>query len=204
MGKKGEATKQNILDTARIMLWKHDYHRITVDQIVAEAGVNKASFYNYFKSKEELALEALRKNYQATIEFVYEGAFSSTQDPIERLEQIYERVYNSHSDVYETEGHSPGCPFVNLGVEMAFENEKIRQEVNHIFEGICVYWAQIYEDAKRLGLTSFNIPSHEMGRRLHTVLNGAMVGSRVRKRPQEVLDAINTAKAVLGVQIVHL
>ena len=200
MPTKGELTKEKILDTARVMLWKNNYHGITVDMIVQQAGVNKASFYNYFSSKEELASLAIQKNYEYTREFIYDAAFAKTSNPIERLELIFKGVYRGHKKVYKEESNSPGCPFVNMGIELAFENEKIRIAVSKIFSGFYKYWAEIYKDTKSLGLTVKELEPNSMGKRLHSVLNGAMVSSRIHKRPEDILDAINTAKAVLGVE----
>lgn len=198
MGKKGEATKEKILDTARTMFWKQNYHGIKVDEIVKEAGVNKASFYHYFESKESLALEALHKNFTQTQEYVFDGAFEASDHPEKRLEEIFKRIYGSHKDVFDSEDKAPGCPFVNVGSELAYENEEIREKINEILETFYGYWTKIYIQAKEEGLTDVDIPKKQMGKRLHTILNGAMFSSRIHRRPKDVLDAIPVAKQILG------
>ncbi len=200
MGQKGEATKQRILDTARILFWKNNYHGITVDQIVAAASVNKASFYNYFSSKEDLALETIQANFTATVEYVYADSFATSKNPIKRLESIYKKVYTTHKEVIDSEKKSPGCPFVNIGMELAFENEAIRVAVDNILCKLYDYWAEIYTDALAAGLSNVHVAEKQMGKRLHMVMNGAMVSSRIHKNPKDILDAIVIAKAVLGIQ----
>ncbi|NJE13628.1 TetR/AcrR family transcriptional regulator [Thermococcus sp. LS2] len=47
-------TREKILKAARELFAEKGYDKTTVDEIVERAGVAKGTFYNYFKSKEEL------------------------------------------------------------------------------------------------------------------------------------------------------
>ncbi|MBC6815288.1 TetR family transcriptional regulator, partial [Acinetobacter baumannii] len=42
----------SVLHKSRYLFNKHGFHNVGVDRIVREAEVTKASFYNYFHSKE--------------------------------------------------------------------------------------------------------------------------------------------------------
>lgn len=44
----------SVLHKSRYLFNKHGFHNVGVDRIVREAEVPKASFYNYFHSKERL------------------------------------------------------------------------------------------------------------------------------------------------------
>lgn len=54
--KKAAATRQRILDSAQKLIGQCGYDRVTVDDIVADCGVAKGTFYHYFKSKSEIFL----------------------------------------------------------------------------------------------------------------------------------------------------
>ncbi|NJE84869.1 TetR/AcrR family transcriptional regulator [Thermococcus sp. CX2] len=47
-------TRERILKAAEELFAEKGYDKTTVDEIVEKAGVAKGTFYNYFKSKEEL------------------------------------------------------------------------------------------------------------------------------------------------------
>ena len=47
-------TKQKIYDAAKVLMDKHGYDAVSIDDIVREAGVARGSFYVYFLSKEDL------------------------------------------------------------------------------------------------------------------------------------------------------
>ncbi|HEY4456963.1 MAG TPA: helix-turn-helix domain-containing protein [Pseudonocardiaceae bacterium] len=51
-----EAVRQQLLDTAVTLFVDQGYEATTVDQIAAEAGMSKRSFFRYFGTKEDLIL----------------------------------------------------------------------------------------------------------------------------------------------------
>ena len=197
---KGEQTKQRILETAASMFWKSSYHKVRVDKIVEQAEVNKASFYQYFKNKEHAALESINHMYKKTKDIVFESSFASDHNPVKRLENIFNNIYHLHTEQIELEGRCPGCPFVNMGNEMATDSELIRQKVETIFADFCSYHQRIYQDAKSQGLTDIVVEPEFIARQLQGILHGGMVSAKVTNRPEDILDALTTAKAILGIE----
>ncbi len=59
---------QDILITGRLLFWKYGMKRVTVEEICAEAGVSKMTFYKYFGNKEELALQVIRTFWEQNID----------------------------------------------------------------------------------------------------------------------------------------
>ncbi len=196
---KGEQTKQRILEAAAQMFWKSSYHNVRVDKIVAEAEVNKASFYQYFKNKEQAALECVNYMFLRTKEYVFDGAFESTQEPIERLEEIFNRLYIAHKEMKDEDGNIRGCPFMNMGNELATDSELIRQKVEYVYSELHRYHQKIYEDAKAMGLTDAIWDPEVVSRQLQGVLNSGMASAKLRNRPEDIIDALPAAKAILGV-----
>ena len=49
-----EATRAKIIETARIQFNRHGYQNVTIDMVMAEAGLTRGGFYNHFKNKEAL------------------------------------------------------------------------------------------------------------------------------------------------------
>lgn len=47
-------TKQRLIRTAERLIGLYGYENVSVDQIVAECGIAKGTFYHHFKSKDEL------------------------------------------------------------------------------------------------------------------------------------------------------
>lgn len=51
-----DSTREKILKAAASLFHEFGYNGTSVQDIVTKANVPKGSFYNYFKSKEELAI----------------------------------------------------------------------------------------------------------------------------------------------------
>lgn len=61
--RKGEKSRQRILDTAICLFAEKGFTGISVDEIVNVANINKRMVYHYFGSKEKLYQEALAAEY---------------------------------------------------------------------------------------------------------------------------------------------
>ena len=57
MGRVSDA-KDRLMKAVGELLWTGSFGSTTIDQICEKAGVKKGSFYYFFDSKAELALEA--------------------------------------------------------------------------------------------------------------------------------------------------
>ncbi len=85
--------KDKILNAALRLFAQKGYHRTSIGDIAASAGVAKGLIYNYFKSKEDLLLEIIsnaslkmmniadgmftQKTYQANLRIFLDGFFSN-------------------------------------------------------------------------------------------------------------------------------
>lgn len=52
-------TRTKIVEAARIMFNRHGFDNVTIDMVMAEAGLTRGGFYNHFKSKEDLFRSAV-------------------------------------------------------------------------------------------------------------------------------------------------
>lgn len=137
-------TKERLVETAIEMVWRNSYHSVSVDDICQAADIRKGSFYHYFKSKAELALEAMEQYYQSS-KPDFDAVFSSSLRPIERFEKLADFVYIKQKDKVDQYGHVCGCPFATLGSEMASQDLLIREKADKVF---CRY-ARYYESTLR-------------------------------------------------------
>ena len=77
--------RTRLLDAGSTVIRAKGYTATTVDDICAEAGVTKGSFFHHFKSKEDLVLGAVAHWNQWT-EAVFAGAdYRRLEDPLQRV-----------------------------------------------------------------------------------------------------------------------
>jgi AcrR family transcriptional regulator len=54
-----ERTRARIVECARRMFNRHGFEAVSIDQIMASAGLTRGGFYHHFANKEELYSEAI-------------------------------------------------------------------------------------------------------------------------------------------------
>jgi TetR/AcrR family transcriptional regulator, fatty acid metabolism regulator protein len=59
---RSQIMRQKIRDAAKSLVQEKGYEGVTIDQICAEVGVTKGTFYNYFGSKEQLILDDIAED----------------------------------------------------------------------------------------------------------------------------------------------
>ena len=99
-------------------------HTVGVDRIIAEAGVTKATFYKYYRSKELLIVAYLQLRDQYVREIVAD-ILRDHDDPIERLKVLVAAIAG--------EAQMPGfrgCPFINATAQFSDPQHPVRQAIS--------------------------------------------------------------------------
>lgn len=95
-----EAVRQALLREGMRLLAAQGFAATTVDQIASAAGVAKGTFYNYFASKEDLALAALPPRLEALHRELAGAGDLTLRDALHRLfTRLVEWTQQIHPDV---------------------------------------------------------------------------------------------------------
>ncbi len=78
-------SKTAVLDAALQVIRAKGYAATTLDDICAEAGVTKGSFFHHFASKEEMTLEAIAHWNQVTSTVFEQAGYREKADPRDRV-----------------------------------------------------------------------------------------------------------------------
>lgn len=154
MGRSPTNTKEKLLQTAYDLIWKSSYGSVSVDDICNASGVKKGSFYYYFPSKAELAIDVMEESYQK-FESEMINVFSTNISPVKRFENLAVFIYEKQKQAYVKYGRVCGCPFASLGSEMAGNEEIIQKKADEIFSrqaNIFIITLQEMVDAGQLPL----------------------------------------------------
>jgi TetR/AcrR family transcriptional regulator, transcriptional repressor for nem operon len=83
--KQFEENKQHIIRKGLKALYRKGYNATGVKEIADAAGIPKGSFYNYFSSKEEFALEAMRFFTERELEVMQQILIDPDTPPLDRV-----------------------------------------------------------------------------------------------------------------------
>ena len=116
-----------ILAKGAEVMTRRGYHGAGVQEIVQAAGVPKGSFYHYFASKEDFALQALQQVYQPRLARYAEALSNPALSPRERILGYYTELVEHFARQERLEyhcfigrvvadaGRAGRCDFASLG-----------------------------------------------------------------------------------------
>lgn len=144
MGKKNTkvSAKQKIIDKALELFYKQGYLATGINQVIAESGVAKNTFYYYFPSKDDLCVHYLQEMDRKWMEEI-KALISSHKKPKDRLFAPLEflQLWNEQSDFR-------GCPFLNIASEVTDPASGIRKEVVYHKQRFKTIISELVKDMK--------------------------------------------------------
>ena len=149
MGRTSDA-KEKLLSVAFDLIHQHSYGTVSVDQICNLAGVNKGSFYYYFKTKTDLVVAAYEEHWQLKVAN-YERIFSKSNPPLKRLELWCEYMRGVQDTRKKKYGRVCGCPYTSVGGELATQDKKVRLKTQELIDRHVKYLAEAIADAQHEG-----------------------------------------------------
>lgn len=183
-------SRQRIIDTAAQLVSQYGYKTISVNQIIAESGTSKGSFYYHFPNgKEDVVVEILRSGYDRAVN----GSASTLGQYADLTEAFGHLLDGMIEDVRS--GRPAVHIFPNLSVialEAANDSPRITAECDKLYRGLRevfqnrVYASGMYteEEARCLGVM------------LQTAIGGSIVASVSMKSP-EALETLKEGLAML-------
>ena len=175
-------TKQKLINTAKDLIGASSYASVGVAEICKQAGVNKGSFYHFFASKEELAIEALEDSFREH-EPVLAEIFSEDKTAMQQLDALVKTFYENQEEEFSKNGKVCGCPAVNLGSEMASQNKHFSESVRQIMKRYEHRCAQLVQRFINEGMIDENSNPEVLGKVLHTYILGLKVTVKVENDP---------------------
>lgn len=175
-------TRSRLVSTAADMLWERSFHASGVDQICARAKALKGSFYHFFPSKTDLAIEAVEQSWKHIRETVFEPALAAEGSGLERLRRVVRAVNDLQRRAHKTGGVYLGCPFGSLGQEMAHQDRRVQEAVHAILEGHVDFFERALRQASADGdIEPGNL--RQRARNALALLEGALLLAKVANAP---------------------
>jgi TetR/AcrR family transcriptional repressor of nem operon len=172
--------RQQIIDAGLAELHGRGYAACSVEDITKAAGVPKGSFYNHFASKEEFAVEALRRYFQVS---GWPASFATTS-AVGRLRAGFEALYEGA----QARAFSRGCMWGNLANEVADHSDAIRGELAEGLNAWSAIVTELVAQAQRDGEISSADDPAQLGRFIVNAWEGALTRSRVARNGQPIDD----------------
>jgi AcrR family transcriptional regulator len=119
---------ERILDTAYELFSRRGIRDVGIDEIIARAGVAKATLYRHFASKDDLVVAFLERREQRwTVEFLEAEAKRRGATPEEQLLAIFD----AFDEWFRREDYE-ACSFINTLLEMRARHPAGKASIHHL------------------------------------------------------------------------
>jgi len=186
-----KSAKERIIDTAFDLFYRQGYFQTGINQIIDEAGVAKATFYNNFKSKEELCTEYLRTRDKIEIDLI--------KNMVRNIKDPYEKYITITSSMIEHMKNSNfrGCAFNNMAIEVTEPDNPIRKEVVHHNDSFRSILTDVVEELRDSDKKYSGINVNKVVNTYFLVSEGALLASQIYHDTWPLEHAVEAIKGLI-------
>ncbi len=171
--------KERIIETASDLFYNQGFNQTGINQIIAEAGVAKASMYQHFRSKEDIAVAYLIGRHQMWMGKL-EDSVSKKKNSKDKLVASFDYLKEWLDNV-----NYRGCGWQNIITDLPIEHDKIRDQAiyhknelrNWILEKVNEIEGYTAKQAK------------ELADQILILVEGAIILSQIQKDNWPILSA---------------
>jgi TetR/AcrR family transcriptional regulator len=131
--------REQILQTLAGMLEQPGTERITTALLAAKLDVSEAALYRHFASKAQM--------FEGLIDFIEYSLFSLINQIVEREGDGVQKAIRMVTVLLQFGEKNPGMARVMVGDALVFENERLHQRMNQLFERIESALRQVLREA---------------------------------------------------------
>lgn len=179
--------KERIIETASDLFYNQGYNQTGINQIIDQAGVAKASMYQHFRSKEDIAVAYLVARHAMWMGKL-EKSVSSKKGSKGKVIGIFDYLMDWLNDV-----NFRGCGWQNIITDLPVDHDKIRdQAIFHKNELRDWVQKQLMAEA-----TYTNKKAKDLGDEVLILIEGAIILSQIQKDSWPIKAAKKACKKVL-------
>lgn len=119
-----QRTRSRIVECARILFNRHGFESVSIDMVMAEAGLTRGGFYNHFKSKEELFAAAVSGFLMGRGAQWRAAAGVDPENPAPEMASQMIAGYLSPEHLGDLDGQ---CPMIALPSDVARSNPEVQE-----------------------------------------------------------------------------
>jgi TetR/AcrR family transcriptional regulator, transcriptional repressor for nem operon len=188
--RKGEATRQRIIEEAAPIFNRRGYEGCSMQDLMDATGLEKGGIYRHFASKEELASEAFRLALAQNIKLRTDHLqdISGTLDKLRRVIALF---------IEAPSAIAGGCPLMNTAIDADDGNPALRKLALKGIQDWRARLAKIVEAGIKAGEIRKSTKPERIANAIIATLEGALMISRLERSKQALQDAQKTLHIIL-------
>ena len=178
--------RESIIAAAYALFEEHGFHATGVDSIAAAAQTTKRTLYRLFGSKENLALEVIRRHdtdFRAKLRQTLQATATEAHERILAIFDEYGTWFESAS--------FRGCFFIKAIIEFQTSSPSLRKAAGESKELLRLYVERLCRD---LGAKNPELLSYQ----LQILLEGSIIAAQANQSRQPAATAREMARSLLA------
>jgi TetR/AcrR family transcriptional regulator, transcriptional repressor for nem operon len=180
-----EQTRARIVECARRMFNRHGFEAVSIDQIMASAGLTRGGFYHHFANKEALYSEAIASYARCNPSVNFAGS----------ARQVVLQMVNAYLSRRHLEDIDRHCPMIALPSDVARAGPAVRRTYEMLLTGMLAVFEAAIDPADR--------DARQTAMAIATLCIGGMVIARTIE-DDELAGEIREAARVLALEVAGL
>jgi AcrR family transcriptional regulator len=179
--------KERVIQTASRLFYENGYNQTGINQIIEESQVAKASLYQHFRSKQDIAVAYLNHRHYWWMDQLTNFV---AKEPNANRKILGSFDFLSH---WLENAAFRGCGFQNIIADLPREHSKIKQEVL-FHKNELIRWIQnvLEEDSK---YATDNIPA--LARQIFVLIDGAIISAQIQNDVWPITSAKSVCELLL-------
>lgn len=181
-----ERTRERIVRSARELFNRRGFSDVSIDEIMAHAGLTRGGFYKYFRAKSELYAEAIAQALRDPAVARLPGQRVNFASVDAAKQVIHAYLSRQHFD--DIDG---GCPLVALPSDVSREDAKVKRAFQTVFQAM----VHLFEESQR-----GDSKDHDRALAIASLCVGSMVVARSLES-RELADALRAAAKNVALEL---
>ncbi|MNQ23530.1 Transcriptional regulator AcuR [compost metagenome] len=183
-----------ILAKGAEVMTRRGYHGAGVQEIVQAAGVPKGSFYHYFASKEDFALQALQQVYGPRLQRYAQALDNPALSPRARIVDYYGELVEHFARQEKLEYH---CFIGSLSFEMAELSPTLGVEIDAILQRSADILQACLQQAQAGGELAADEDCRSLASFITSAWQGALTRLKVANNTRALADFMQRLQLLL-------
>lgn len=185
--------ESEVLDKAIQVFWRQGFNATSIQDLVDELGINRASLYDTWGDKHQLYLSALKRYRQNSSSWLLEK-IRSEKPAVEILNDFLIKALDEA--IYDQE--KKGCFLVNAASEMCNSDQQVNQLFKENKNTLTKVLSELIKEAQMEGAIKNDQTPEVIASFLYTNVVGLRVLSKSEANPEELKSVISLALSSLS------
>jgi TetR/AcrR family transcriptional repressor of nem operon len=187
--------KRQLLGAAVRLMLRQGFSGTTVDQICAEAGVTKGSFFHYFSSKEEICRASMAAWTGNWLDILSDARFDRIPDPVDRLDRLFDVM----AETYLRAEVDAGCMVGTVAQEIAASNRNLGDLCEGHFDTWTNGVSKLLADAKAAHPPTVDFDPDSVADLMLGIVQGTLLVAKTRQERSVIHNNLRHCRTyVLG------